>query len=323
MTMFLPKILLSVFVAFLGVLTCPGQMMHEPEDNWLRNYGIYPESQIFFRYDRYSKADLVNFRNKLDLFSKAEFNEWEGLFFSDNIQLGVEELRLKSGVGYVHYYVYSCHPELRYMDYGKVIDSSDSITLSPELSTDSPRKSDTIKYVKIRWADRYYLVKEQSLAQFAEKAAGVYIEQPDSDVPQTWLNYFVKGDMENSLKGLPVFPAAYKNLQRFPVDTTIVGVGKRTVESDKQFGNTTYSNSALYPITIGAGKNEGVKKGMKFTIPSTGDVMFITVVSPRFSTGSVVRSVDENKVDDCRSDEGNQISVPKNITAAKNNNPCR
>lgn len=302
------KILISLFFFSGAFLVCKGQMLHDREDNWLRHYGIYSEDQIFFRYDRYSKDDLANFRQKLDVVKNAgTVGEWEGVFFSDIIPIGLQELRLKAGVGYAEYYVYSCHPELRYMDYGKIVDTDDSITLLPEFAVDSPRKSKVVIYIKVRWADRYYLVEESSLLEFAEKAAGIYAKPDnDSDAQEKWQNYYVTGDIEKPLTGSPVFPERYKKFQRLPIQTKVTNIGRRKIERDKDLGNRSFSEAAFYPVTIGAGKSKGVKKGMVFVIPETGDKVFIINVGFNSSTGLVPRYLDDQN-EDCRNSEGQQI----------------
>lgn len=306
------KILISLFILAGAFLACPGQMDHDLEDNWLRHYGIYSEERIFFLYDRYSRDDLASFRRKLDAFKNAgTAGEWEGIFFSDIIPIGLQELRLKAGVGYAEYYIYSCHPELRYIDYGKIVDTPDSVTLFPEYAADSPRKSKIVKYIKVRWADRYYLVEESSLLGFAEKAVGIYLEPAaDSDVQEKWQNYYVAGDTEKPLTGLPVFPGRYKRFQRFPIDARIIKVGSRKIEKEKVIGNRIYGEAAFYTVTVNAGRNKGIRKDMTFVSPDTGEEVFITNVYPKFSLGLVQRSIDENKNDYCLDDEGTQ-------------NPCR
>lgn len=317
------KILISLFILAGAFLACPGQMDLDLEDNWLRHYGIYSEDQMLFLYDRYSRDDLANFRRKLDSFKNAgTVGEWEGIFFSDIIPIGLQELRLKAGVGYAEYYIYSCHPELRYINYGKIVDTSDSITLLPEYATDSPRKSKIIQYIKVRWADRYYLVEEQSLAKFAEKAAGVYVEPAaDSDMPVEWHNYYVTGDIEKPLTGLPVFPERYKKFQRFPIETRITNIGNRKIEVEKTLGRMSFGESAFYTVTVGAGWGKGVKKGMTFRIPDTEEDVFITNVYPKFSFGLVQRSIDDNNNDYCLDDEGTPVPCPKLLPGLKVTTP--
>jgi hypothetical protein len=308
-----------VFIAYLPV--CFGQNTREyvEGENWVQQYGIYTTPYVVLRYDRYSKEDTVKFREKLDLLKTAKFtDEWEGSYVRDSEELGISSLRLDNNVGFIDFYFYSCSLELSYIDYGKIINTPDSIQLTSEIAENSPREIKTVKYVKVKWDKWQYLVEESSLAAFAEKAVGVFVE-PNDDIPennQQWSNYWVRkgsvndanwnGDdyIEKKFTGLPEFPESYKKFQRVPIETKIVSVGKRTIEAEKQFGDATYTryfqNSAIYSITIGAGKNKGIKAGMIFEMLETGEDVYITEVNQNTAVGFIPRETDDDKNDFCR-----------------------
>lgn len=313
--------LLIIFVSTATFQICFGQNTAEivEGENWVQQYGIYQSPIMVFRYDRYSKEDTVKFREKLDLMKDAKFSdEWEGNYFSDLDQLGISSFRWDSNIGFVDFYIYTCFPELRYLSYGKVTNASEFIQIMPEFAENSPRKSEPVKYVKVKWSDRHYLVEESSLSAFAEKSVGIYVETaetPDEGF-QKWSSYWVNGDTEKELTGLPEFPPSYKKFQRLPIETKIIAVGKRTIESEKQFGDKSYmrhfQDNAVYPITIGAGKNKGVKAGMYFCIFETGEEVFITEVNQNTAIGFVARDTDENKNDVCYNDDNtNESPCPK------------
>lgn len=306
-----------VLLIFAAFQTCFGQSEDDgqPSENWLKQYGIYNEQFLYHRFDRYSADDILNFRKKLNLILASNSNsEWEG-----NYSVGYEEtvgysrLHLKPEIGFVSFYIYTCMPELREINYGKITETPDTIQIVPEFIANSPRKHPLIKYVKVRWNDRYYLVEESSLTAFAEKAAGIYIESKDASIAdsQKWANHWVSGDLEKDLIGLPEFPASYKKFQRRPIEAKIVFVGKRTVENDKTIGNTTYSESVFYEVKINAGQEQGVKEGMKFEIPEIENELIITKVNAKTAVGLISRTLDENQNEECFGENYIRIPCPK------------
>jgi len=308
-------LLFLVLITSLSISFGQGKPETVEGETWVQPYMYYPTQTMIFRYDRYSKEDTVKFREKLDLLKEAKFvDEWEGIYYRGiGDEVGISSFRFDSNIGFVHFYIYTCFPELRYINYGKISNMPDSIIITPEFAMDSPRKESIVKYVKIKWNDRNYLVNEKSLSAFAEKIAGIYVdadyefdENSDEDYPK-WSGYWVKGDTEKELTGLPIFPSNYKSFQRFPIETKIISVGKRTFEAEKEIGEKSYaqyySDSAFYPITIGAGKTKGVKVGMYFKVPDTNDEIYITEVNINTALGFIVRRTDENKDDECYKDE--------------------
>lgn len=287
-------------------------------ENWLSQYGIYQSPEIYLRYDRYSKDDLKNFREKLDLMKSSKFdNEWEGIYFDDfPDEVGSDQLRLSSKIGFVNYYVYSCLPELRKLSYGKVIDLGDTIQIISEVGKDSPQKPYSSKYVKVKWEGRNYLVEESAVPYFAEKAAGIYVEQKGASIEnsQKWRRYWVKGDIERPLVGLPHLPASYKKFERLPIESRIILVGKRSVE-EKTFEDNLqialYEKSAWYSVTINAGQNKGVKEGMVFDAPAIQSEVIITKTTAKTSSGFIRRNIDENSKDSCIDDNYNRIPCKK------------
>ncbi len=123
----------------------------------------------------------------------------------------------------------------------------DAVQIIPEFTENSPRKQTSVRYVKVKWNDRLYLVEESSLPAFAEKAVGIYVEPKDTSNEnyQKWTNNWVKGDLEKPLTGLPEFPLSYKKFQRSPIEGKIISVGRRTIENEKTVGNTTFSDSSF------------------------------------------------------------------------------
>lgn len=283
----------------------------QPEENWLRQYNIYQDQYLFHRYDLYSKEDIIKFREKLESINNTKAtNEWEGTYsvgYEETV--GFSQLRWNTNAGFVDFHIYTCLPELRYVNYGTILDTPEFIQLISDKSYSLSKSRNSTKYVKVRWDERHYLVEESSLLAFAEKAVGIYVES-DEDT-QKWRNSLVKGDLEKLIKGLPQFPPSYKKFQRSPIETKILEVEKRTIEVEKELGNAFYSEAVWYYVKIDAGKNRNIKVGMTFDIPETREELFITKVDQNTSVGLIRRDFDDNKNDLCHDDEYNPTACPQ------------
>jgi hypothetical protein len=322
----LRKIFLFLLTSILSLQICLGQDIEDiqPEKNWLANYGIYPTEFLYHCYDRYSKEDIAKLREKLDLMKDAKSSdEWDGVYFIGSEEtVNHLELHINSNTGFIYFNVYTCLPELRNINYGRIVETADFIQLSPEFAPNSPRKSEPVKYVKVKWGDKFLLVEESALPFFTEKAVGIYVEPEDdsSEDRFKWTDFWVKGDsnsvnhnqVENEYVGLPQFPASYRKFQRFPIEAKIISVGNRTVGKADVAGNESGDfMEAVYKVMIGAGKNKGVKTGMTFDVPEIGEEFVIKQVNQNNAIGEIVRSLDENKNDFCIDDNSNQITCPK------------
>ncbi len=310
----LRNITILILILGLSIQFCLGQEFEEGE-NWMQEFYPYQSPTLTFRFDKYSREDLVKFREKLDLIKSAKSaDEWNGIYNNEFSELGVNLFILDSKAGFVSFYLYTCYPELRTMNYGNVINTSDYVEILPEFSGNSPRKSLPERFVKVSWGERRYLVEESSLEAFAEKAVGIYIEPSNNEdeMLHKWSNYWISGDSEKELTGLPVLPVSYKKFERSPIETKIISVGKRTIETEKDVED--YQNTeemAFYTVTIGAGKNKKVKEGMILFFGETQEEIIITKVNQNSAVGKISRSIDDNKNDYCEDNESNQIPCPK------------
>jgi hypothetical protein len=302
------KFFLVLLILFAFVSISFGQSSDEtqPAGNWLwTDYKIFPDSRLYHRYDRYSKEDIVKFREKLDLLKDAAFkDEWEGIYSVAYEQMvDFSQFRWRKDAGFLSFNVYTCLPELRFVNYGKVVDTTDYIQILPEYAENSPRKQTATKFIKVKWGEYRFLVEESSFSAFAEKAVGIYVrpENPDDENYDKWVNHWVKGDFEKPYAGLPEFPEKYKEFQRLPIEAKIIAAGKRIVEE----------NGVSYTVTISAGKNKAVKKGMTFDVPEIENTVEITEVNGSTAVGIINRSIDENKTDECFGDNYNRIVCPK------------
>jgi hypothetical protein len=286
----------------------PMSAIVEGDENWVTKDGVYYGWFFYVRPDRYSASDVAGFREKFRALKSFDSDrDWSGAYFSGTEQT-VDHMKLliDSDRDYAEFSVYTCLPELRYIDFGTVVETDEFIQLVPDRPQGSTRKTSTVKYVKVRWGERRVLVEESSIKAFAEKAVGVYVEPEDESAEDRfkWANFLVLGEHQVEqyvYQGLPEFPGSYKKFQRLPIRTHILSAGKRLVVEDE----------AVYLVRIAAGRGDGVKVGLRFEIPDTGDQIEITRVHDTFSVGKVRFPIDQNGREECVDLEYRQIACPK------------
>lgn len=305
--------ILLIIAFFQNVITAQEDFETQPAENWLIEYGIGSEPRIYFRYDKYSKADTVKFRERLQLINNSNTqNEWEGIYGINSGLTSFSQFRWNSSIGFIEFHIDTCQPALEFINYGNIINTPEYIELISDKTSYSASKP--MRYVKVKWGKEYYLVEESSLPAFAEKVVGIYVAPEDTENENypTWHNFMIKGDNENSFEGLPEFPASYKKFQRSPIEAKIISVGKRIIEEGKILGRTIHgAETAFYRVTINAGKDKNVKEGMTFDIPELKEKIIITKVGQNTSTGLIARTLQDNKSDFCHDDEYNPITCPQ------------
>ncbi|HMO81368.1 MAG TPA: hypothetical protein PKD24_11315 [Pyrinomonadaceae bacterium] len=302
------------FITLLLLAFGIGVSGQEPDLTWLRAYSPVPNGPLQSRPDNYSKKDLERFRSILDSFkSQRTLGDWEGIYAAGGPnEVGFSTLRFTLESGFASLYVYTCTPELRNIDYGKVIDSQDMIELVSEVPADSPRKPSRVKLVKVDWGDRRYLVQVNSLKAFAEKAVGIFVPSEDGGGPEWW-NFWESGDPYSKLSGRPRLPARFRHLERSAVEATVIRVYPRQIFSGFSTGRSFHTaESAVYRVVVSAGRKQGVKKGLILMLDGTNDKVTITRVGSSTSEGVVVRAINKNtKADHCLSEEAKLIQCPE------------
>lgn len=296
-------VFLFLIVIFSRSLIHAQELAESEIGDWVYKYGLHDELYTNFRYENYSVADTVKFREKLDLIKISEpRNEWEGTYVDGFSEVSVPIFRWNSRDGFIYYYINTCYPSLESIDYGNAIDTSEYVELLPEKTDDSPRKTVPSRYVKVKWGKDFYLVKESSLQAFAEKAVGIYVEteeDAENENFQKWSDFMVNRDESIPIEGLPQLPPGYRKFQRAPIEAKILTVGKKTIKKEDIEGTFDSGETIFYTIRIDAGKNKNVKVGMKFDIPETKEEFVITKVNQNSSVGLVSRNIDDNKKDSC------------------------
>lgn len=265
------------------------------------------EATIRLWYGEYSKDNLA--RVKEIIATSAHKNEWEGRYSDGDVSsTGVTFYFLDFEKGFAVPAYDSCYPALTGVSYGQLVNNPDSIDFIYEFS--SKEKAKAKRYVKVRWDDRLYLVEENALLAFAEKAVGILVPDAEGNVDFAWMSHIVQGDWDKPAVGFPVFPAKYKRFERRPIAANIAHVAARKIVSEKDDNGKVTSRSAVYLITLDAGLNKKIKRGMSFAIPGFEDKIKITKVVGNKAVGTLTRFFDDDDTEVCRDDELGKITCP-------------
>ncbi len=296
----LPKITFALTILLILYQTGFGQEFKEDED-WINGYQPFLSHQL----KNYTKDDVIKAKEKLNLIKQSKIaTEWEGSYTLP-ADLSDTKLFWNSATGFVNYYIYTCAIELRALNYGKVINNTDSVILiteKPQPPFFLTGKTGQIKLIKVKWGDLHFLVEEDELEVFCELAAGFYgsakmetIEtNGESYVTQTsiWDSFWIKSDEISKKKAfsLPVLPKAYEKFIKQPIETKIDSIDKyEKDEPDEESAMARYSRRY---VNIGAGKNLGIKTGMQFYVPDLGERIRIVEVKDKSAVGVLERMID-------------------------------
>jgi hypothetical protein len=302
----------TIVVLLLLLTFYPSLRAQDSQLMWLGEYISFSELPLLQpAFSKYSEQDLNNFRDKLGALRGArKQDEWEGRFAPGLFnEVGFSLLDISFDSGFAGLYVYTCRPELRWIDYGSVINRPDIIELVSEVPAGSPRRSEHKRFVKVKWGNRLYLVDEKSLPTWVEQAVGIYVTPENGG--QEWTDFWESGNHEKELVGEPELPASFRHFTRKPITTTIRSVSTRRIAKEVSLGDTYYAaDSAVYSVVIAAGRRQGVKKDMVFRLRNSDDEIVVTNVYPGSASGLIVRAInDETRVDHCLSDSLEPVPI--------------
>jgi hypothetical protein len=228
-------------------------------------------------------------------------NEWEGQYGGDGGETDVIALKWTTKSGFVMVHASLCMASVIELSYGKVSADARHVQLQSEFvppsSTDMDKlfaRSLRVPYVPVKWDGSHYLVPEPGLKIFFGRFSG---RMTPGEVPEFTL-YFHKVDdnwEHDSLNNVQV-PTGYEKYLSKPIEATITKVGGTVIRR----GFDSYLSTEkwqMIPVTINAGKAQGVKVGTEFHILSFNDDDDIKVrqVFQNYSTGFIVRPIDDGK----------------------------
>ncbi len=280
-----------------------GQDFQEGE-NWLGEQG-YPQPFLSHNFKTYSKEDVIKAKQKLLLIKQSPTNdEWEGYYqqYGELSQIG---LIWNTQAGFIDYYIYTCSIELRGLGFGNVTNSADLLTLNYE-----KRKNEKAKVVqtlvKVKIGERHFLIAENDVKDFCEYVVG---RKFDAELYENSVRYWWKVSDENkNSEGLPILPDKYSKFVVKPVEAKIIKVGKVTVENRETNEDKIESGDIYRFITIDAGKNQNVKKGMNLYIPELDETAIVEKVFLKSSVAIIYRDFYETRTERCW-DENHKIKT--------------
>ncbi len=295
------------FIVLLLVLAFQTSFSQEFEEteNWIGEIEGYSHPYLFQRFVNFTKDDVLKAKEKLNLIkSVSSQDEWEGVFGNYG---ELSEIRLiwNSDVGFINYYIYTCAIELRSLNYGKAINSTDFVSFVSEKPT--PKKEiipTDVKFIKVKVGERHFFVPENELADFCEYAVGLSLDAYSSQS-----NYWWKlSDSQKRIFGLPILPEKYKSFLRYPIKAQIIKIGKKEVIQSKNSEGKLEPSAVNYFFTINAGKNQSVKKGMRFYVPAMQEWAEVSSVSLTNSRVYIQRFIGYGEKEVCMDDNSEEHS---------------
>ncbi|MGD9589163.1 MAG: hypothetical protein AB7Q37_01135 [Pyrinomonadaceae bacterium] len=295
---------LTVFLAlFLLSQLSLGQDIVEDE-NWLRGFGTeadYLEPLVYWDIKTFTLEDVA--RGKVRLKSVRQFepqDEWEGVYYA-NTGIGDNRFIWNARGGFFSFYFYHT---LKSLNFGKATPSSGFVELEYEklpFSLSQQRPGYKSRLIKALIGETHFLVSENRLRDFCARAAGLNTEI--DDVYYYWIKY-EEGVKRERLEGLPILPIEYRKYLRYPVEAKVISVGEKKVIPNEQSTKEYNFDDLHYPVTIDAGRDKQLKKGMNLFVEDLGEWIQLTNVFQRKSLGFIRRDFDEKGNEECWDSEG-------------------
>jgi hypothetical protein len=295
-----PRKILIAFLIFLSIVGFGfGQEIVEDE-NWLKGLGTeadYLTSLIYLT--NFNKEDLTKGKQRLKTVRQfTPKNEWEGIYYR-NTGPGNSKLIWNSEGGFFDFYFYHY---LKHFDYGIVNDSTSFVVLvseKPLISTSRKKQAARTKLIKVKFGETHFLVPENRLKDFCERAVGL-----GTDLSDFYYYLTKEEDIEKKVFGLPVLPSGYRHFLHYPLEAQIISVGRKKIIPNAQSAERFNFDDVHYSVTLNVGKNKNVKTRMNFFVEDLGEWIEITKVFQTKSIGFIRRDFDENKKEQCRDGEG-------------------
>lgn len=251
---------------------------HAEREGWYLDYARYSIEDVRAARAKWESIELEN--------KQAGEDEWAGGYsLMPEFEVAFEHLRWSPRAGFVDVYVYTCQPELRYLNFGSVTVSPTTVQMLPEYPPRSGRKTAQVTtYVKVKWGDRHYLIEENRLADFCDAVSGTGVYKEGVIERGFWLK---SSDSEKATRGRPLLPPEYRHLLKRPVDSKVIAVDKSYVE---HYNDNDCMTRTVTPVTLNAGSKSGVKAGIAFRVltPTGGGYGFIKVLTVGPNTSSAL-----------------------------------
>lgn len=268
-------------------VTLFGQTFDE-DSNWFKEIGRYDDYFSRFDFRRYTKEDVAIAKLKfLEIEGDKTLNEWEGLYYRESM-VGHEELMWSRKSGFVQTYTYHT---LAFLRYGTVDSTGDFLSLRSTKSQ-ATKRDGSARLTKVKFGNTHFLVPVNSLAFFAEEAAGLSVDRDYDENKYYWVEFARRYD---KVFGQPIFPKEFTHVRRTPIVVKLAYVSRpRLVTNHLDDGSINYQEHH-YLITLDGGRNKGVRRGMSFYIADLDERIDVTHVDQTKSIALLNRSVESGK----------------------------
>lgn len=294
------KILKTFLIFLLSAGFCFGQEIVEDE-NWLKGLGTEADylPSLSYPFTTFTTEDLTQGKRRLKSVRQfAPKNKWEGTYYS-NTAIGDSKLLWSAEGGFFNFYFYHY---LKRFSYGTVTDSPTFVVFvseKPLIANSSKKQAAKRTLIKVKFGEKHFLVPENRLQDFCDRAAGL-----STDLQDFYYYWTKEEDMRKEVFGLPILPPEYKHLLRHPIESKIISIGKKKIIPNKQSTKEYNFDDIHYPITLNAGKNKNIKIKMNFFVEDLGEWIEITKVSQTKSIGFIRRDFDQKGQEQCWDSEG-------------------
>lgn len=206
-------------------------------------------------------------------------------------------------------FIYVYHSEgLSIIDfsYGKVTMTSEEVVFNPEREMKETFRGEKLKtphkWIPISVEGQVFFVAEDKIKDFGDYIAGFGVYNDFNGPCCEFSPFFTKNEALTQGKLFPaiVVPPTYKQFIRHPVEAEITSVAKKKLVSNYGLEGELYGHlfqkASLTPVTINAGRTDGVKRKMLFRLVGQPGPQYlkITRVRRETSTGVIIRDVNDD-----------------------------
>lgn len=247
--------------------------------------------------------------------------DWAGVYQIGGVaDVRMKVLRWSAGQGFVSFNVNACTANVDDLDYGEVV--ADSPSYIDIISRRNPQSQNKRKLVKVKWGERRYLIEDYAVGYFCDYVAGLGEYNGPRELPFEEEFFSRHDDRGKPPATLPTVPPEYREFVRRPIDATITKVGKSYLEVNP---DNEWWNDLVTPVTINAGSNQRIKRGLKLQILDSdehGEEVEITRVGTNHAQGIIVRQTRKrpgaqlNEWDDGKDDPKPTISIGWKLTTS-------
>jgi hypothetical protein len=297
----------SLFIAFLLITSCAGIIQSQLSEDGRWENGISEPWRFTEETTWQNEIRLAQLRWQEigDENSSAEGNEWAGDYFIGGDTSG-SYLRWSPQSGFVMMNVNKCAAYVENFSYGEVkvtptaIEFHTEKTVKPSsLDKHTPYQLPT-RYLPVKWRGVAYLVPEKEMGDFGDYVAGL------GSYNSGLVGYSAEGssflyklgvEETGTADELPTVPHGYERFIKKPIDAKITAVGTRVIKRRQNKLDEEAYYEAETPITINAGKADGVKSRMSFVVLTSGTLEEVKIrrVREHSSTGVIVRFLKEDE----------------------------